>query len=126
MEEYKDFISVPKLRRLFESIGKEQGALDGTEVSEENWNKVEWRNKGQVGDGKPGDKVEIIWDSESDGMVDKGYVFTLPGHCSDDIISAGIVHIPYPAGGQKDQPEPEWHSLAELCDNKLVKKIIIG
>ena len=77
-------------------------------------------------------EVTIVWkgqegDEEFDisPMIDSGYLFVMPSLDYDDPLISGIVHIPYPAGGEKDQPEAEWHTLYDLERNELIQSITI-
>jgi hypothetical protein len=107
-----------EMERLAQEIGENCGNLDGkTELNEA---KVV-----QKGTGQPGCMVRICWTKEAFGYVDTGYCFVLPGPDADDIYMSGIVHVPVPQGSEKDRPEPEWHSLAALSQNPLVKKIVV-
>ena len=73
----------------------------------------------------PGARVEIYWKQFED--PDYGYIFTLPGDDEEDIFIDGIVHIPYPQGGEKCQDEPEWIFLGRLLSYPEVVKVkIIG
>lgn len=94
----------------------------------------------------PGCRVRIFWenfkwddeDLEDMGIdensdfeehysdYDTGYIFTIPGCDSNDISMTGVVHIPRPCGGEKSQPEPEWHSLHSLSNNPQVDRIEIS
>lgn len=75
----------------------------------------------------PGTRLRIHWGIEFNNMVDYGYVFILPGcedsHQTDAVMYEGIVHIPYPSGGEKENAEPEWHYLIDLLLNDGVKYI---
>lgn len=130
MKRYKDFLCISDLKRLFESIGIENGSLEGKPISDQCFEKVVYEGEGNP---PPGSRVKILWKDpdalppplECDPTIDDGYIFTLPGQDWDDVYMAGIVHIPYPTGGSKDQPEPEWHTITELCANELVEKITI-
>jgi hypothetical protein len=107
-----------EMERLAQEIGENCGIPDGkTELNEA---KVI-----EKGTGQPGCMVKIYWTKEAFGYIDTGYIFTLPGEDADDIYMSGIVHIPVPSGGEKGCPEPEWHSLAALSQNPLIKKIVV-
>ena len=70
----------------------------------------------------PGDHVEIEWCGEAlEGMVDTGYIFTLPTPDNDDIFMSGIVHITAPC----DDSEPQWIFLPKLVTMRNVKKVTI-
>jgi hypothetical protein len=83
--------------------------------------------KKSLGPIRPGNQVEIKWGHDWDNIVDRGYIFTLPGFEESDAEMGGIVHIPEPSctGGDKDAPHPEWHTLADLTINPKVESIII-
>ena len=72
---------------------------------------------------EPGAKVEIYWKQFDE--PDYGYIFTLPGDDEEDIFTDGIVHIPYPQGGEKCQDEPEWIYLGRLLSLSDVTKVKI-
>ena len=118
MKQFKDFLEIEILKRLFTSLGISQGYIKGKDIFDET--KIKTKSRGE-----PGDRIKITWQGRMKGIIDYGYIFTLPGFDSDDIYITGIVHIPYPAGGEKTQPEPEWWSLAELSGNKDIKEILI-
>jgi len=71
----------------------------------------------------PGAKVEIYWKQFDD--PDYGYIFTLPGDDEEDIFIDGIIHIPFPQGGEKCQDEPEWIYLGRLLSYPDVIKVKI-
>lgn len=118
MKQFKDFLQIKTLKRLFTSLGISQGYIEGKDDFNEN--KIKTKSNGE-----PGDKVKIIWKNKHKGMIDYGYIFTLPGFDSDDIYMTGIIHIPCPVGGEKTQPESEWWTLTELSGNKDIKEILI-
>jgi hypothetical protein len=118
MKRFRSVLYFEEMERLVQEVGENCGILDGkTELNEA---KVV-----QKGAGQPGCMVKIYWTKKAFGYVDTGYILTLPGPDADDIHMSGIVHVPVPSGGEKDQPEPEWHSLAALSQNPLVKKIVV-
>jgi len=76
--------------------------------------------------------IEIEWllecdEDEFEPLVDKGYIFLLPGHIEPHIIDAvfteGIVHIPFPDGVEKEANIPEWVPLVDLLNNFRVVSI---
>lgn len=81
----------------------------------------------------PGCQIEIEWMDEpgEEGdfppLVDRGYIFLLPGqvepHDTDAIFTEGIVHVPTPAGVEKEANEPEWILLVDLLANSRVEYI---
>jgi len=106
-----------------ERIAKEVDAQDGTDadaadLSPEQWAKVEAKSGAGFGSA-----VTIHWRGELRGIVDHGYLTTIPGR-HDDWDMVGIVHIPRP-WVEKERPIAEWHSLYSLCRNNLVRKIVI-
>ena len=107
-----------------ERIAQEIDAQDGTDAEAPDLASAEWAKvKADNGAGF-GSLVELHWRGELRGIVDHGYLTTLPGRYGDwDMV--GIVHIPRP-WVEKEQPIPEWHSLYSLCRNKLVKKIVLS
>ncbi len=71
----------------------------------------------------PGAKVEIYWKQFKD--PDYGYIFTLPGDDEEDIFISGIIHIPFPQGGEKCQDPPEWIFIGRLISYPEVTKVKI-
>lgn len=84
------------------------------------------REWAKLDDIEAGDKVEIHWKWDVDGMVeeliDEGYVFELPW--SDEGCVDFYVHVPNPGNpGGKDSVGPEWRHIRDLMQNEYVQKI---
>lgn len=66
----------------------------------------------------PGSKVKIEW---QDGMLDNGFIFTLPTPSCTNVLISGIIMCPDPS----DSTEPVWLPIQSLSNNPLVKSIEI-
>ena len=74
---------------------------------------------------EPGMSVHIQWlPVEDHAQQDIGYLFVMPSTENDPSMD-GIVHIPYPVGGEKCQCEPEWQTLYDLERNEMIESITI-
>ena len=85
--------------------------------------KVKRLDTGQYPNPSPGDRVTIHWDMGNYCLIDRGYVFTLPGYLDQDVWTSGIIHIPNPDGYEKctiDEVEAEWHHIDRLLSNPKV------
>ena len=73
----------------------------------------------------PGMEVQIIWGGAMEGIVDMGYILTLPTPENNDIFSAGVVHIPNPAE-EEGTSQGRWLILPALMALPDVKEIRFG
>ena len=124
-------MSVYTLEELIVALKKYSGELPGKEYPEKEYEEKCYFKTFEGANHEPGIKVYIYWWLSGDSftkeeildefvtpMVDVGYITYLP--CRDDRDFDAIIHIPYPAGGEKDQPEAEWQPLLSLVENQYV------
>ena len=76
----------------------------------------------KVCDVKYGEWVEVVWQGDLEGTIDRGYVLGWPTCYDTDANMGGVVHIPHPQNpGGKGDVEDEWITLHELRTNPEVK-----
>lgn len=93
-----------------------------SDLTDEQWDKLQ-------GECIPGCRISIYWKRSEEGIkhdfdqvIDKGYVFILPG--MDASIADCYFHIPEPENpGGKDQAPEEFGYLVCLLQNPLVEMI---
>lgn len=110
--------------QLFTDVQMQTGMMDA-DYDIEKTNTTVFEEKVVVeGQPKHGAKVEVCWGGEYEGIVDHGYIFTMPGFDSGDIWMSGIVHLTEPYV-EKEKSEPEWYTIDRLLLNPIISKIII-
>lgn len=79
------------------------------------WNKIKWNSGVDFGS-----KVKVVFD---DGLVEHGYLFTIPPYTDIDVD--GCVHLPH-TYGEKCDSGPVWMTLTDISLIDSVKEIIVG